>query len=51
MIKRLIEKLKALRKPYVMRMCDHKYTCDKQIKIIRCSKCNDQRWIEFGNLW
>lgn len=51
MIKRLIEKLKALRKHYVMRMCNHKYYSDKQIKVIRCDECGDQRWYDYKNLW
>lgn len=35
----------------VIGMCDHKYYSDKQIKVIRCEKCEDERWYDYKNLW
>jgi hypothetical protein len=35
----------------VIGMCDHKYYSDKQIKVIRCEKCGDERWYDYKNLW
>lgn len=51
MIKRFINNLKALRLYIVRHMCNHKYNSDKQINVIRCEKCGDERWYDYKNLW
>jgi len=32
-------------------LCDHSYGLDIQIKVIKCSKCGDTRWVEIKDIY
>lgn len=32
-------------------LCDHTYNLDIQIRVIKCSKCGDKRWVDIKDIY
>lgn len=43
--------LSKIKRFFVRGLCDHKYSSDTQIRVIRCDKCGDERWYNIKNLF
>lgn len=44
-------RINKIYKYFVRLFCDHEYSSDTQIRVIKCNKCEDKRWYDYKNLY
>lgn len=49
--KSVIQRFKDIYEFYKIHKCDHEYSSDIQLRVIKCKKCGDKRWYDYRDIY
>lgn len=51
MIKKIIQRFVDIYQYMKTHVCDHEYSSDIQLRVIKCKKCGDKRWYDYQDIY